>query len=175
MTTRINIRSESSRTIRIKDRGPAGAGFTVDAAGVYRMGTTRVGFTPEGGRALLMMNKSGAPSVKGTIVEHSYDVDEAWQVCHAGDDHPIGVVYNGGVADGEDCWIVTSEIAEVLVEDGLAPSTGWFHVYISSSAAGRMAGQATVNTNRHWGEIGHCMQSKAAGVDVLAKVVLHFN
>jgi len=131
--------------------------------------------TPEGGLAIPMTNKLGYASIKGEIVEQSYTYDKSIQISHSNEDHPIGVVYNSGIPDGEIVYVVISGIADVLFKDTVAPSTQMIHVY-QSNVSGRADGSiGSVNTARHWGEIGHCLESKSAGTDVLAKCVLHFN
>lgn len=128
------------------------------------------------GIAVKLINKTGAASVKGTIVEASTTTDMAFQVADANSDHPIGVVLDDGVADGGLCYIVVSGVAQVLLKDSTAATRGyWVKV---SDAAGRA--DATVMDPpgadpTHWDEIGHCLETKTGGTDVLVYVILHFN
>ena len=56
--------------------------------------------TPEFGFCVWLVNKTGAPSVKGTVVEADAGVDMAFTSTGASCLNPIGVVYDAGVADG---------------------------------------------------------------------------
>lgn len=92
--------------------------------------------------------------------------------CAAGADNPLGVVWHDA-AQGADVWIIPPGfLAKVKFETDLAPERG-FHVYSSASEAGRAGGQSSINTNRHWGEIGHCLETVAA--NALALCFLHTN
>lgn len=139
-----------------------------------------VTITPEGGIAVRLMNKTGADSVKGQIVSASFTHDSAFQTALASSIIPQGAVYESGVPDGQMCWVVVSGIAEVLLKD-TTPSVHGNWVGMSDVAGRVLAGggghpgttppeQATHNS-----EIGHCLESKPAGTNVLAKVIMHFN
>ncbi len=134
--------------------------------------------TPEGGLAIPLINKTGAPSVKGAIVATHPDVDEAFRLCPASAPIPIGAVYESGIPDGGICWVVVSGIAEVLLKnDTGAVRTNWVGI---SDVAGRAIanahpGAAPPETAVHNGEVGHSIQNKVAGTNVLAKIVMHFN
>lgn len=130
--------------------------------------------TIEGGFATKMTNKTGSASVKGTIVRADTANDNAFTIAPISSDMPIAVVYEAGIADGSECWVVVSGIAEVLLKDGTASGHGnWVE---TADVAGRAnATGANPNTVTHMQEIGHCVESKTSGTDVLAKVVLHFN
>ena len=76
---------------------------------------------------------------------------------------------------------VVSGIAEVLLEDGTASIHGYW-ARTSITDAGRAditnaepPGGGIPQADIHFREIGHCLESKSSGTDVLAKVVLHFN
>lgn len=134
-------------------------------------------FTPEGGYAIKLTNKTGAASVKGMLVKGSTANDNAFVETATSDELPIGAVYEAGVADGSDCWVVVSGIAEVLLENGSGTTNrgGW--VGTSATAAGRAITLASSpgNTVEHFREIGHCLESQNAGSNVLCKIVMHFN
>jgi len=76
-------------------------------------------FTPEGGFATLLINKTGASSIKGTAVCPSETDDFAVQVQDAGFDS-MGIVYDDAVADGENIYVVTTGPADVLIRDNVA-------------------------------------------------------
>ena len=131
--------------------------------------------TLEGGIALRLTNKTGAASVKGTIVEAHGTVDNAFRVCDANSVEAFGIVYEDGVADGSECLIVVGGRCQVLLKDATA-STRNFWVQ-TSDVAGRAdatnASPAAAPT--HFLEIGHAIESKGADTDVLAFIMLHFN
>ena len=91
----------------------------------------------------------------------------------AGEDWPLGVVY-ADAASGAAVWIVVMGLAYVLPESDVTPAIG-DHVYVSAGGGtdGRASMQNTINTVRHWGEIGHCVTASAEGVKCLC--LIHFN
>ena len=128
-----------------------------------------------GGFMVKLTNKTGANSVKGTVVYADPDVDNAFEVNPINGDMPFGVVYENGVADGSECWVVVSGIAEVLLVN-TAASTRSYVAYSSSSVAGRIDISASVPAAAtHFREIGHTLESKVGGTNVLCKCLVHFN
>lgn len=134
--------------------------------------------TPEGGLAVLMLNDTGAASVKGYIVEPASATDNAVKLVTDGDIDPIGIVYESGVADGQYIWIVVSGIADVYY--GVAVTRGTFSrvpVAADGLAIGEAMNEAIPTspfaTDKHFQEIGHPIESR--GTPGLAKTVLHFN
>lgn len=136
----------------------------------------KVKFTDEGGFAVKLTNKTGASSVKGTCVEASTATDNAFQVSAISAIDSIGFVYESGVADGSECWVVVNGIAEALLEDETA-STRNYWVGSGDTTAGRvnMDSASPPNATRHFEECGHCIESKASGTNVLAKMIVHHN
>lgn len=139
--------------------------------------SSKVKFTIEGGYAVKLTNKTGGVSIKGTLVETHTTIDNAFQTAGADGIENIGVVYENGIADGEECWVVVGGIAEVLLEDSTLSTRGYW-ARSSTTVAGRVD---ITNADppglvlSHFAEIGHCIESKSSGTDVLAKIVLHFN
>jgi hypothetical protein len=141
----------------------------------------RCRLTKEGGFAIRLTNKTGSASVKGTVVIASATTDNAFNISAADELEAIGVVYESGIADGQECWVIIAGIAEVLLEDTTASTHGnWARTSITdvgraditnAAAPGHGIGGADI----HFHEIGHCIESKGAGTDVLAKIVMHFN
>jgi hypothetical protein len=128
-----------------------------------------------GGFMVKLTNKTGATSVKGTVVYADPDVDNAFDVNPIDGDMPFGIVYDNGIADGAECWVVVSGIAEVLLVNTVA-STRSYIAYSSGTVAGRIDTAATIPVAAtHFKEIGHTLESKAGGTDVLVKCALHFN
>lgn len=136
--------------------------------------------TDEGGLAIRLTNKTGAASVRGTVVEASTGTDNAFATAGASDVHPIGVVYEAGVADGSECWLVVAGRCQVLLKDTTAATRGYW-VYTSDTGGRADATLANppvggaAELQIHMQEIGHCLESQGAGTDVLAYMILHFN
>lgn len=138
-------------------------------------GSPVIQLTPEGGVAIRVYNKTGAVSVKGTIVTPAGSGQDLSVATVPGDaEYPMGIVYESGFPDGALMLVVVSGIAKVLLKDGEASTAGyWCGV---SDTAGRMfTANAVPGTPTHNREIGHCLETKAAGTNVLAMVNLHFN
>jgi len=135
----------------------------------------KVTLTPEGGIAIRLTNKTGAASVKGTVVFASSSTDNAFNINPTSGDMPFGVVYENGVVDGGECLVVVSGIAEVLLVNSVATTRGYIAMS-STTVAGRIDTASTVPAaTAHFTEIGHTIETKIAGTDVLVKCVLHFN
>jgi len=139
------------------------------------------GFTTEGGLAIRLVNKTGAPSVKGTIVEADGSTDFAFDITVVADDHAIGVVYESGIPDGGSCLVVVAGIAEVLLEDTTAATRGYW-VATSATQAGRAdatnaapPGGGIPELDEHMTELGHALESVVGGTDKLATIMMHFN
>lgn len=131
--------------------------------------------TDEGGYAIKLTNKTGGASVKGTVVSVSATTDNAFRVNPIDGDMPIGVVYESAVADGSECFVVVSGIAEVLLVNTVAATRSYI-AYSSATVAGRIDTLATAPAaTTHFREIGHTLENKTGGTDVLVKVCLHFN
>lgn len=132
------------------------------------------GISADGGYYITLINKTGANSVKGTIVIASTTTDNAVGIAPIGSDSPIGIILENGVADGLPVKVVVSGKAYVLLADGL-PSTRGYWCEVSSTQAGRMSQLVNPSPSTHWAELGHSLESKTAGTNVLSLVVLHFN
>lgn len=141
--------------------------------------TDKTAMTPEGGFAIKLINKTGSSSVKGTIVCASTNLGNSFMLTPTSGkayNKSIGAVYESGVADGSECWVVVSGIVEVLIDDGTSSTTGnW------ACSSTTTSGRATLNTDDpnsqdvHNREIGHVIETKSSGTNVLAKIVMHFN
>lgn len=130
--------------------------------------------TNEGGIAVRMLNKTGANSVKGSCVQISDTTDNGFKLTVTGGFTAIGFVYESGIADGSLCWVVVTGIAEVLIEDSVATVRGDILIP-SGTVAGRVMPQALPTSAQHFQEVGHPIESKSAGTNVLAKITIHFN
>ena len=143
-------------------------------------GNNKVGISELGGVAVKLNNGSGVASVKGTIVIADINADDSFDIAGADEPQSIGIVYDDGIADGAECWVILAGIADVLLKDTTASVHGnW--VYVSDTPGRAEAtllvppGGGVVELDVHMGEIGHALESIAGGNDVLARVCLHFN
>jgi len=133
----------------------------------------KITWTEEGGLAVRLTNKTGAPSVKGSLVE-THTNDESFELTGADCTECFGAVYEDGIADGSECLVVVGAIAEVLLKDGTASTTkNWVQ---TADAAGRAdaTNGSPAAAPQHFQEVGHCIETKGAGTDVLAKIIMHF-
>ena len=134
--------------------------------------------TKEGGFAVRVINKTGAPSVKGHILEAEGTTDNGVEKAGINDPDPFGIMYDNGVPDGGGCWMVVSGIAEVLYGTVVTRATfSRVPVTADGIAAGLAVNEALpappFSTDKHFMEIGHPIES--IGAPGLAKTVLHFN
>lgn len=133
-----------------------------------------------GCRKIKLINKTGANSIKGTIVIASTGTDMAFSVASVDDEESIGIVAEDGVGDGSECFIIISGVAEVLLKDSTSATRGYW--VKTSDVAGRAdatnaspPGGGIPQHDEHFQEIGHCLETVSAGTDVLAKILVHFN
>ena len=138
--------------------------------------TQKIGFTPDGGLAIRIVNGTGAPSIRGTVVAASPSADNK---VHLQDDEfdSVGVVYESGVADGDEMWVVVSGMAYIMLKDGEACTREF--LAIASATTGRFEAIAVPSVSpvvaEHFKEIGHTLESVAGGTSVLVKCIIHFN
>jgi hypothetical protein len=132
--------------------------------------------TGEYGFQVKLTNKTGAATVKGELVEASTTTDMAFAQSAVDSLEVIGVVYEAGVADGSEAWVWTGQgtVCQVLLEDGTAATRGYW------VQAGGAVGRADATNATppgavltHFYEIGHCLESKGSGTDVLARILFH--
>jgi hypothetical protein len=139
----------------------------------------KIRFTPEGGLAISLINKTGSNSVKGYCVTTNDAVDNSVKLVLIDTPDCIGVFYESGVADGYETWVVTSGIADVyfwgsttrghLARTGLSADTG----EITGQALSEVFPSSPFATDKHFCEIGHVLENRTGAG--LAKVALHFN
>lgn len=138
-------------------------------------------FTPEGGLAVKLINKTGANSVKGTVVTLSTSTERAVDINPADDDEAIGIIYDDDILDGEFVWIVIQGLVDILIQDGQIATVGYW-VRTSITQPGRAditnagpPGGGIPQADIHFRELGHCQESKSSGTDVLARCIIHLN
>ncbi len=86
----------------------------------------------------------------------------------------LGAVYETSTT-GNDVWIVVSGIANVLLADAVSCARGDV-IYASDTVDGKVDGDSNpppATINNHWAEVGHALESKAAGS--LVKSIIHQN
>lgn len=132
-----------------------------------------ISFTPEGGLALRMINKTGAASVKGEVVTPGTSF-KGYIQAPANEDMPTGVVYDAGIADGSPCRVVIAGAGQVLMKNTIGTTVG--DVLWCSDTAGRADAAATIPASTfHFRELGHALETVTGGTDKLVWTVLHFN
>lgn len=137
--------------------------------------------TLEGGIAIPFINKTGAPSVKGTLLDTEGSIDMGVTIAGADEPDVMGVMYQAGIVDGEWALVVIAGVAQVLLEDSTISTRGyWARTSITQDGRADITNAVppggTINEiDAHFREIGHCLESKGGGTDVLALVLLHFN
>jgi len=172
------------------DRGSAGSRpgfrFSGSATGTMQVShdgtnwldigaSAAMGFTPEGGLYTTVLNKTGANSIKGTLVRASTTTDLAVDLLGISDQDCVGVVYDAGVADGSSIRMVVSGWADILVESGDTIQRDYW-VGSPDTTAGRghiIASPGSVA--QHFRECGHCFETKTNGGNTLARCMVHFN
>ena len=131
----------------------------------------KVEFTQEGGLAVKLINKTGAPTVKGTIVSPSTTVNDAVIISPLSGTEPCGVIYDKGIADGLECWVVIGGVAQILMQNATSATAGqWCGI---SPTAGRAYTATSPSDNTRDRQIGHILNTVTGGTNVLADVIVH--
>lgn len=136
-------------------------------------------FTPEGGLAVKLTNKTGSNSVKGYCITSDSSNNEPFILVPIDAPSCMGIVYEDGIADGSLVWCVVSGIAEVyfwgsttrghLARTGLSVDTG----EVAGQAMSEAYPTTPFATDKHFCEVGHVLETRSGAG--LAKTVLHFN
>ena len=136
------------------------------------VGNSYFKITPEGGFAVRLTNESGAKTVKGQIVSHKGTVANAFALTAVDANHCLGVVYESGVEDGAQCWVVVAGIAQVLMKN--AATMGHIcriPLTADNVEAAGYAMDAAQSSSASVYKIGDVLES--ADAEVLCKVLLH--
>ena len=135
------------------------------------VGNSYCKITAEGGLAIQVTNKTGAPSVQGTIVSIKSGDDMCAELTPVDATHCLGVVYNAGVPDNEYMWVVIAGLADVLMKN--ASTAGHICRIPLNTDEGEAAGyamDAEQSTSASVYKIGDILESKDA--EVLCRVLL---
>lgn len=129
---------------------------------------TKAKITAIGGYAVKLTNNTGVNSVEGQLVEADGTDENSYKVADTNSVHVVGFVYNAGVADGSEVWIVTGGIAKILVDAG-----GCIHHdrLIASVTAGSADVSNTPSAADHFKEVGHAIETVVGAG--LAKAMIH--
>ncbi len=154
----------NDKEVQFNDAGIFGAdaGFTFDKA---------TGVLAITGVAVTLTNKTGVNTVAGQLVEASSGTDNAFQTAGANSDAVIGIVLDAGVADGSEARVITSGIANVLIDGGGCTHGDRMIASVTAGSADVWNTGGAVAT--HFLEIGHCLETRVGAG--LARVNLHFN
>lgn len=134
----------------------------------------------EYGFCVSLINKTGAASVKGSVVSAHGGVDNAFKLIEKDVPDPIGIVAESGIADGARCLVVINGIAKVLfvgsttrgnVARGFLTADGGS--YVAGKALSEAVPTSPFASDKHFYEIGHVLESRTGAG--LANVLIHFN
>ena len=134
--------------------------------------------TNERGYLVKLVNRTGASSVKGTLVSASTTADRE-VIKQTNEYDTLGVIQEAGVAEGSEMWVwMIGSICQVLMKDTVSAVRG--DNLVAADTDGRAndvanPGGGLPGTDTHFKECGHFMESKSSGTDVLALAMLHFN
>lgn len=147
-------------------------GIFSGAVSSFGFSMPNIKLTAEGGLAVKMTNESGAVTVKGQIVSHKGTVARAFDLTPVDATHILGVVYESGIADAAECWVVVSGIAQVLMKN--AATMGHICRIPLNTDEGEAAGyamDASQSSTASVYKIGDVLET--ADAEVLCKVLLH--
>lgn len=142
----------------------------VNACGAAALNSTgaitnpKAKMTAEGGYAIKLTNKTGAASVKGTIVAVKSDTDNAFDLVAIDGTDCIGVVYEAGIADAAECFVVIAGKAQVLMTNNA--TRGQMARIPLNTDTGEEAGKAVAAALPAAADIRHIgtiLESKNAG------------
>ena len=139
----------------------------------------KIKMTAIGGHAIKLTNTTGAATVQGQTVKADPATDDAVILTAADDTECLGVFLESGIADDAEAWVVVAGIADVAMGDNEAATHGnWVETNSAEAGYADATSTSPAAAPQHFNEIGHCVESVAAGgggTHILARCVLHFN
>lgn len=138
----------------------------------------KAAITAIGGYVIKLTNTTGAVTVQGQTVRADPTTNDAVILTAADDTECIGVFLEAGVADDAEAWVVVSGIADVAMGNNEATIAGnWVETNSAEAGYADATGLSPAASPQHFNEIGHCIETVAAGgvgTHILARCVLHF-
>lgn len=136
--------------------------------------------TGEIGTQVRITNKTGGTTTKGYICKASTTTNSAFEYCAVNDGNTCFIVYEAGIADGQECWVWTiGSICEVYI--GARVGTGgtnplnndWCRVSATGDSVTTtgmaIAETSPQNTTQHFQELGHILKARTgAGLTLLS-------
>lgn len=138
--------------------------------------TPKIWLTPDGGFAVKLANNTGSLIKKGSALAASPNHDNS-VILQTTEYDCAGIAYED-IADGAEGWVVTTGVCDALLADSTAAVRGYWAK--GAATDGRIevttapSGIGALSTSEHFREVGHCLETKSAGTDVLVKILLHF-
>lgn len=139
-------------------------------------GTGELLVTDFGGIAVRLFNRTADVTKKGSVVAPSFDQPGAFCLVVANAQDPMGILLEDDIPIGGKAWVVINGMVDVLLENGTAATRGYW-ARGSTSDAGRADitnSGPPGNSIQHYSEIGHSLETKSAGTDVLCRIMIHF-
>lgn len=153
----------------------ATGGYTFDASVEV---TDKTKLTAIGGYAIKLTNTTGVVTVQGQTVKADPTTNDAVILTAADDTECIGVFLDAGIADDAEAWVVVAGIADVAMGDNEATTAGnWVETNAGEAGYADATAGTPAAAPQHFNEIGHCIETVAAGgggTHILARCVLHF-
>ena len=133
--------------------------------------------TGERGFLCKMVNRTGHTSVKGELIAGSPSADKE-AVLQSSEFDTIGIVQEASVVEGSEMWVwMPGSICQVLFKNSTASTRG--NVALAADTDGRAIDVAVPSSNpvvaEHFKEIGHVLETKSSGTNVLVLVATHYN
>lgn len=146
------------------------SGITASAVQINQL-TNPIMFSHIGGLLIQVINKTGATSIYGTVVDAATGSDNAVSLSPASGNTPIGIMYSSSISNLATCWIAVAGKADILLATGITASAGdWLGV--STVPGYASASNSPPADTRHDYEIGHCIKAASAGG--LTRGIIHF-
>lgn len=124
-----------------------------------------------GGLAIKLINKTGAPSVRGEVLANDVANDFSVTLTGISDEVAVCTFLEDGVPDGDWAWVVIQGVAPFKADAGGFGKGDWLN---TSATAGRAQGGAhPPSPVIHFQELGHAIQDAAANAVGLG--IIHFN